>query len=482
MTAAAMPLLPSLRGLHAVVFGDLMLDRYWRGEARGISPEAPVPVVAVGDVEDRPGGAANVALNVASLGARCTLLGCIGKDAEGAALRSILEAAGVTCDFVEIDRWPTTLKLRVVSQQQQLLRNDFESPAPAAAARELAARASAHLADAAVLLVADYDKGAVADPAALIQAANAAGAASVVDPKFKPLSSYAGASVVKPNLREFEFATGATGDVEALAEAAQALCRTQGFGALVVTAGADGLTVVQETHIHHLPARQVEVYDVTGAGDTAAAVLGVALGVGLPVLDCARLANVAASLAVAKSGTAAVSGQELALAAAQESADGGVLSADQLALAVAASRQAEERIVFTNGCFDILHAGHVAYLEQARRLGDRLIVAVNSDASVARIKGPERPVNTLARRMQVLAGLKSVDWVVSFDEDTPEPLLERFRPHVLVKGGDYERQQVVGADLVASYGGEVRVLDRVEDCSTTAILGRLGYPDSDNSM
>ena len=475
MTAArtAMPLLPSLRNLHAVVVGDLMLDRYWHGEARGISPEAPVPVVAVSDVEDRPGGAANVALNVASLGARCTLLGCIGKDAEGAALRSILEAAGVTCDFVEIDRWATTLKLRVVSQQQQLLRNDFESPVPAEAARELAAKASAHLADAAVLIVADYDKGAVADPAALIHAANATGTASVVDPKYKPLSSYAGASLLKPNRQEFAAAAGQFANVDALAEAAQSLCRAHEFGAMAVTAGADGMTIVDGPHTHHLPARQVEVYDVTGAGDTAAAVLGVALGAGLPVLDCARLANVAASLAVAKSGTAAVSGPELALAATQESTDGGVLSADQLALAVAASREAGERVVFTNGCFDILHAGHVAYLEQARGLGNRLIVAVNSDASVARIKGPKRPVNALARRMQVLAGLKSVDWVVSFDEDTPEPLLERFRPDVLVKGGDYERHQVVGADLVASYGGEVQVLDRVEDCSTTAILDRL---------
>ena len=471
--AAAMPALPSLRDVHAVVVGDLMLDRYWHGEAARISPEAPVPVVAVSDVEDRPGGAANVALNVASLGARCALLGCVGKDAEGAALKSILEAAGVLCDFIEIDGWATTLKLRVVSQQQQLLRNDFESPVPAEAAQALAAKASAHLTDAAVLIIADYDKGAVADPAALIQAANATGTASVVDPKFKPLSSYAGANLLKPNRQEFAAAAGQLGNIDALAEAAQALCRGHGFDAMVVTVGGDGMTVVDGSRTHHLPARPVEVYDVTGAGDTAAAVLGVALGAGLPVLDCARLANVAASLAVAKSGTAAVSGPELALAAAQDATDGGLLTADQLALAVAASREAGERIVFTNGCFDILHAGHVAYLEQARQFGDRLIVAVNSDASVARIKGPQRPVNTLARRMQVLAGLKSVDWVVSFDEDTPEPLLKRFRPDVLVKGGDYQRHQVVGADFVASYGGEVQVLDRVEDCSTTAILDRL---------
>ena len=468
-----MPHLPSLENLHAVVVGDLMLDRYWHGDARRISPEAPVPVVAVSGVEDRPGGAANVALNVASLGARCTLLGCIGQDAEGAALKAILEAAGVTCDFIEVPDWATVLKLRVVSQQQQLLRNDFESPLPAEAAESLLAKAGSHLAEAAVLIIADYDKGAVADPASLIQSARVAGIPSVVDPKLKPFDSYAGASVLKPNRHEFAAAAGQFDDVDSLAETAGTLCRSHGFDAVVVTGGAEGMTVVEGGSVTHLPARPVPVYDVTGAGDTAAATLGVALGAGLPVLDCARLANTAASLAVAKFGAAAVSGPELAFAAAQESGDGGVLTAEQLALAVAAARQAGERIVFTNGCFDILHAGHVAYLEQARQLGDRLIVAVNTDPSVARIKGPQRPVNTLARRMQVLAGLKSVDWVVSFNEDTPEPLLERFRPDVLVKGGDYQRHQVVGADFVTSYGGDVQVLDRVEDCSTTAILDRL---------
>ena len=356
-------LLPSLKNLRVLVAGDVMLDRYWHGDAGRISPEAPVPVVAVERVEDCPGGAANVALNVASLGAQCTLLGCVGRDAAGMALRCILEAAGVDCDLVEVDHWATIQKVRVVSRQQQLLRGDFEAPLPAEAAAALESKLSAHLPNAAALILSDYDKGALQSPAGMVEAAKAAGLAVVVDPKFKPFKAYAGASLLKPNQREFNAALGAAGDVHALGEQAQSLCKELGVGALVVTAGADGMTVVDGGQVRHLPARPVEVYDVTGAGDTAAAVLGVAAGLGWPPLDAARLANVAASLVVAKSGTAAVNGPELASAAAEAGIDRGVLSQGQLLLAVAAARQAGEKIVFTNGCFVILHAGHVAYLE-----------------------------------------------------------------------------------------------------------------------
>lgn len=467
-------LLPSLKNLRVIVAGDVMLDRYWHGDAGRISPEAPVPVVAVERVEDCPGGAANVALNVASLGAQCTLLGCIGRDAAGTALRRILEAAGVACDFVEVDHWNTIQKVRMVSRQRQLLRCDFEAPLPAEAAAALGSKLSAHLPSAAALVLSDYDKGALQSPAGMVAAAKAAGLAVVVDPKFKPFADYAGASLLKPNQREFNAAVGAAGDVHALGEQAQSLCRELGIGALVVTAGADGMTVVDGGQVRHLPARPVEVYDVTGAGDTAAAALGVAAALGWSPLDAARLANVAASLVVAKSGTAAVNGPELAYAATQAGMDRGVLSQAQLLPAVAAARQAGERVVLTNGCFDILHAGHVAYLEQARRLGDRLLVAVNDDASVSRLKGPHRPVNPLPRRLRVLAGLKSVDWVVGFPEDTPEALISQVRPEVLAKGGDYRRDQVVGADQVIAYGGKVEVLGLVEDCSTSAVLDGLG--------
>ena len=448
-----------------------MLDRYWHGATRRVSPEAPVPVVDVERTEDCPGGAANVAVNVESLGARCTLLGCAGDDAAGQALRRKLDASGVCADFIVGADASTTLKLRVVSRRQQLLRTDFEEPASSWLARKLAMGVPDRLEHADALIVADYDKGAIREPAAIIRAARRANVPVIVDPKAKPFSAYAGASVLKPNEREFAAATGEWRSEAELGERAVALCAELEIGALAITRGASGMSVATKEGCHHLPARPVEVFDVTGAGDTAAAVLGITSALGWPALDGARLANIAGSIAVNKAGTAAVSGPELALAAGHDSqADRGIFTREQLALAAKDAAAAGEKLVFTNGCFDILHAGHVRYLEEARALGDRLIVAVNDDASVARLKGQGRPVNGLDRRLRVLAGLESVDWVVAFDEDTPDALLELLRPQVLAKGGDYEPREVVGADFVRSYGGSVRVLAHVEDCSTTAIL------------
>ncbi|MEZ5560120.1 MAG: bifunctional D-glycero-beta-D-manno-heptose-7-phosphate kinase/D-glycero-beta-D-manno-heptose 1-phosphate adenylyltransferase HldE [Pseudomonadales bacterium] len=467
--------LPSLQAVHVLVVGDLMLDRYWLGEARRVSQEAPVPVVDVQNVDDCPGGAANVALNVASLGARCTLVGCVGRDEAAGALRQRLEAAGVICDFIELDDWPTIIKLRVVSQNQQLLRADFERPVPAAGSRDLEARVAAHLASATALVLQDYDKGALSAPAELIRAARDAGVPVVVDPKHKPFAAYAGADLIKPNLQEFLAAAGPCGDDDELVARAGEVCAEHGFAALVITRGSRGATVVEQGGRHqHVPARPVDVYDVTGAGDTMAAALAVSRSLGWDALRCAQLANVASSIVVGKSGTAAVTGPELAQAlAASNRVDRGVLSRAQLLDAARQARAAGERIVFSNGCFDILHAGHVAYLEEARALGDRLVVAVNDDASVRRLKGAGRPVNPLARRARVLAALAAVDWVVGFPEDTPEALLCDLRPDVLVKGGDYGPDQVVGADIVRGYGGEVRVLGLVEDCSTSAIVEHL---------
>ena len=460
--------------MNVLVVGDVMLDRYWHGATRRVSPEAPVPVVEVERTEDCPGGGANVALNVASLGAMCTLLGCVGDDAPGYALKRKLDASGVCEDFVTSDAASTTLKLRVVSRQQQLLRTDFEKPTPQWLARKLAIKVPDQLQDAEVLIIADYDKGTILDPAPMIEAARRVNVPVVVDPKAKPFRAYAGASVLKPNGREFAAATGEWRNETELGERAVALCTELDIGLMVVTHGAGGMSVATSEGCHHLPARPVEVFDVTGAGDTAAAVLGITKALGWPGLDCARLANIAGAIAVTKAGTAAVSGPELALAASSDTAaNRGILSRDQLALAAKAATAAGEKLVFTNGCFDILHAGHVHYLREARALGDRLVVAVNDDASVARLKGSGRPVNGLDRRLRVLAGLESVDWVVAFDEDTPEALLKLLRPDILAKGGDYEPHEVVGAEFVRSYGGSVRVLGHVEDCSTTAILERM---------
>jgi D-beta-D-heptose 7-phosphate kinase/D-beta-D-heptose 1-phosphate adenosyltransferase len=469
--------LPSLQAVHVVVVGDVMLDRYWYGNASRVSQEAPVPVVDVDHIEDRPGGAANVALNIVSLGAGCTLIGAIGDDEAGEAMAAMLAAAGVTCDLVSVSDWSTVVKLRVVSQKQQLLRTDFESPLAPDVAEEIVARVNRHVGGASALVLQDYDKGTVGDPAALISLSTKIPV--VVDPKDKPFSSYRGCSILKPNAQEFRRAAGPWADDDELLEKAGAVANMHDMGAIVVTRGNLGSTVVAADGDHqHIPARPVDVFDVTGAGDTSAAALAVTQALGWSYVDSARLANVASGIVVGKAGTAVVTGPELAGVLAEDRrGDRGVLSRSQLADSVALSRQAGERIVFTNGCFDILHAGHVAYLEEARALGDRLVVAVNDDASVRRLKGAGRPVNGLEQRLRVLAGLAAVDWVVGFDEDTPEALLESLKPDVLVKGGDYERDQVVGAEIVEAYGGEISVLSLVEDCSTTAIVDRIQQSD-----
>lgn len=461
--------LPSLADTQVIVLGDVMLDRYWHGRVERISQEAPVPVVSVREQDDRPGGAANVALNVVALGARCVLLGAVANDEAGRVLRSRLAGAGVVIDFAEAAS--TTMKLRMVDQGRQLIRADFDSDASSAAG-ELSVRLATQLASADVLVLEDYDKGALVEPEAVIAQARAAGVPVVVDPKHKPLQRFAGAAVVKPNEAEFVAATGFSPATDEGQRAAEALLREHDLGALVVTRGNKGMVVFEPGRRTRLPAQSVDVFDVTGAGDTAAAALALGLALGRSVVDSARLANVASSVAVSRSGTVSVSGPELA-AALRSAQPGVVVSRRGLLELVADARRHGRRIVFTNGCFDILHAGHVGYLEEARQLGDLLIVAVNEDESVTRLKGEGRPVNTIERRLKVLSGLACVDLAVGFAEDTPQTLLEAVRPDVLVKGGDYSEDEVVGADFVRSIGGEVRVLSEIDDCSTTQIVQQL---------
>ncbi len=471
------PLLASadLAGIHVLVVGDVMLDRYWSGPADRVSPEAPVPVVNVESIEGRPGGAANVALNVVSMGARCTLVGFVGDDEAGAALTETLTAAGVNCDFLVIEDWPTTVKLRILSQRQQLLRADFEQAVPLVGTSERLAflqnKVEKHLVDAQAVVFEDYDKGVLEEPAAMIHAARSRGVVSIVDPKMKALAQYRGATVIKPNEKEFLNNVGVEADE--YGQEASRLCRELNLDGMVVTRGGDGQEVATPDETRHIPARPVEVYDVTGAGDTTVAVIALGLGLGWSLFDAAQMSNVAAGIAVSKSGTSPVTAPEVNRVLSLNRQGQGVMTREELLREVEVARQAGERIVFTNGCFDLLHAGHVTYLEEAAALGDRLIVAINDDASVTRLKGKGRPVVPVEGRSRVLLGLGSVDWVVSFDEDTPEPLLELLRPEILVKGGDYGADGVVGAHIVRGYGGQVRVLSLVEDVSTSAIVERI---------
>lgn len=467
--------MPPFQKARVLVVGDVMLDRYYHGSANRISPEAPVPVVRVSNQEDRPGGAGNVALNIAALGGAATLVGVVGTDATAEDLGARLSAAGVRCEFLVSQDKPTITKLRVISQHQQLLRMDFEQPFDAQDVADLQPRFESVLESAQVVIVSDYAKGALQDVPAIIRAARAAGKPVIVDPKGSDFEKYRGATLITPNLHEFETVVGHCSTEQELITKGLALMSELALEAILITRGESGMTLLRPNKAElHLPARAQEVFDVTGAGDTVISVLAASLAAGEDFAEATALANLAASLAVGKLGTAAISGPELRRALHSDSASGrGVMSAEQLRSAVEEAKVHGERIVFTNGCFDIIHAGHVGYLAEARKLGDRLVVAINDDASVTRLKGAGRPINPVERRLAVLAGLEAVDWVVSFSEDTPEALLHAIKPDVLVKGGDYSIEQVVGGEFVLSYGGEVRSLDFLDDCSTSAIVEKM---------
>ncbi|MDF1832475.1 MAG: bifunctional D-glycero-beta-D-manno-heptose-7-phosphate kinase/D-glycero-beta-D-manno-heptose 1-phosphate adenylyltransferase HldE [Porticoccaceae bacterium] len=467
--------MPRFDSAQILVVGDLMLDRYWQGPTSRISPEAPVPVVKVEQLEDRVGGAGNVALNIAALGGGASLVGVVGADEAAESLQTRFTSAGIRTDFQVSTDKPTITKLRVISRHQQLLRLDFEEQFTAADTDQIANKVTALLAGISVLVLSDYGKGALQNPVALIQAARERGIPVLADPKGSDFSRYQGATLITPNMGEFEAVVGPCDSESAIVEKGLALLKELNLDALLVTRGEHGMTLLREDRpAFHLPARAREVFDVTGAGDTVISVLAAALGAGEALPAAVVLANLAASIVVGKLGTATISAPELRRALKLEQGHGrGVVNEEQLLVDLADARAHGERIVFTNGCFDILHAGHVGYLEQARGLGDRLIVGVNADESVRRLKGEGRPINSEDRRMAVLAGLESVDWVLVFGDDTPERLLELVRPDILVKGGDYQKEQVVGWEIVEAYGGQVRPLDFLDDCSTTAIVEKI---------
>jgi D-beta-D-heptose 7-phosphate kinase / D-beta-D-heptose 1-phosphate adenosyltransferase len=466
------PSIPDFRRADVLVVGDVMLDRYWYGDTSRISPEAPVPVVHVGDTQERPGGAGNVALNIAALGARVSVAGLIGTDEVGRALQGLLAQAGVECLLEAVPGFATITKLRVLSRHQQLIRLDFEDGFGGTDPAALTDRIRPQLERAQVLVLSDYGKGSLRRVQELIGLARAAGIPALVDPKGSDFERYRGATLITPNLGEFEAVVGRCADEAELVARGERLLRELELEYLLVTRGEHGMTLLgHERAPLHLPARAREVYDVTGAGDTVISVLATALAVGQPLAAACALANLAAGIVVGRLGAVSVSAEELETALHEQAeVHHGVMGEADLLTQLAAARGRGERVVMTNGCFDILHPGHVAYLEQARALGDRLVVAVNDDDSVRRLKGAGRPVNGLADRMAVLAGLRSVDWVVPFAEDTPERLICRVLPDLLVKGGDYRAEEVAGGECVRAAGGEVVILDFVEGRSTSGII------------
>jgi D-beta-D-heptose 7-phosphate kinase/D-beta-D-heptose 1-phosphate adenosyltransferase len=463
--------IPDFSGVEVLVTGDLMLDQLWFGPTTRISPEAPVPVVRVQRAEARAGGAANVAMNLVSLGARTTCCGLIGDDPAGADLESLLNSAGSTAALIRSRQHPTITKLRVLSRNQQLIRLDTEDAYDESDADSLNAAAAKEIGKAGVCILSDYGKGSLQKIEELIAVCRKQNVTVLVDPKGTDFARYKGATVLTPNLAEFEAVVGVADDDADLVSRAHTLRAELELDALVVTLSERGMLVINGDDDTLLPARARQVFDVTGAGDTVIAALGASLGAGLSIEDAAAVANLAASLVVAKIGVASVTSAELNLALHEHGEGGrGLLTREQALLIAGETRQRGERLVMTNGCFDILHKGHVAYLQEAKARGDRLLVAVNSDDSVSRLKGPERPINPLEDRMAVLAGLASVDWVVPFGEDTPEELISEILPDVLVKGGDYTPDAIAGGKAVLENGGTVEVLRFREGRSTSAIV------------
>ncbi|MCL1065994.1 bifunctional D-glycero-beta-D-manno-heptose-7-phosphate kinase/D-glycero-beta-D-manno-heptose 1-phosphate adenylyltransferase HldE [Shewanella olleyana] len=465
--------LPAFEKARVLVVGDVMLDRYWVGPTGRISPEAPVPVVNINEIEDRPGGAANVALNIAALGGQAQLAGIVGADETAQALTLGVQAQNVEPCWLTVNEKPTITKLRVFSRNQQLIRLDFEEKYEKVDSENLFTISEPLLNDVDVLVLSDYAKGAIHSPIEFITKARAKGVTVLVDPKGTDFAKYRGASLLTPNMSEFETVVGTVADEADLIKKAKLLIEEHGFEAILVTRSEKGMTLIsRDEELLHIPTMAREVYDVTGAGDTVISAIATSIAAGSSMAQACSIANIAAGVAVAKLGTATVSRIELieALALNQGESGFGVVSEDQLAYALEQARLRGEKVVMTNGCFDILHAGHVSYLQQAKALGDRLIVAVNDDASVKRLKGEGRPVNQEDRRMAVLAGLASVDWVIPFSEDTPQRVISRLLPDSLVKGGDYKAEEVAGGAEVIAAGGTVEILGFEDGVSTTAII------------
>lgn len=467
----------------ALVIGDLMLDRYLIGEVERISPEAPVPVVLLKQQIERAGGAANVAVNLALLGVPTRIAGCVGSDGDGAALLKMIAEMGIsTSGIMQSNHRPTTTKTRILGGHQQMMRVDQESHAAftEAESQQLQGLVAQMLAEKpALVILSDYAKGVLSAQlcSAIIAQARQLDILVLVDPKGHDYSKYHGATALTPNKRET--AEACRVDIKnnaALMQAAAILRKTLGLEFFAVTRGDEGISVIDANSLLHIPATAKQVFDVSGAGDTVIATLAAGLVHGLNHQEALQLANIAAGVVVGKVGTVPITRDDLLHELiSQDTATQAdkVCDLESLKVHVSLWRARGERIAFTNGCFDLLHAGHVTYLEAARQTGDRLVLGLNTDRSVSALKGPGRPVIHEADRARVLAALEAVDAVILFDEDTPLRLINAIQPDVIVKGGDYTEEQVIGGDEVKSRGGKVVLIPIVPGRSTSGIIEKL---------
>lgn len=466
---------PDYKKSRVLVVGDVMLDQYWQGKTSKISPEAPVPVLNYEGIRAVPGGAANVAMNLAALSVEVTLIGVVGHDEHAQTLTQCLQTAGVQFIPCRVHK-ETICKTRMLSQHQQLLRVDRESlPMYSDAILPLIEK---HIQFFDYLIASDYAKGALSDMQAIIALANGQGKKILVDPKGNDFSRYQGAYLLTPNLSEFQQIVGTCDTEQVLQDKARTLIEELDLAALLLTRSEAGMSIFSRqhhvfTHTAHT-AKAKEVYDVTGAGDTVIAVLTASLAAGSDLDSATELANIAAGVVVGKLGTATLTVRELDKAIHESRfIRQGFLAEEQLLRELEKAKAKGETIVMTNGCFDILHTGHVNYLAQAAKLGDRLLVAINTDASITALKGPDRPANRLESRANVLAALRAVDWVVAFSEDTPSRIIDVCAPDFLVKGGDNDPDKIPGAQSVKAKGGQVLVMDYIEGFSTTNTINRI---------
>jgi D-beta-D-heptose 7-phosphate kinase/D-beta-D-heptose 1-phosphate adenosyltransferase len=488
MSADLLPLLSRLSGVRVLCVGDIMLDRYVYGRVSRISPEAPIPVFATDSERLVLGGAGNVARNIIALGGQCDLVTLTGRDSTASQITELADSEGAAFRLFSIadPRRHTPLKTRHIASGQQLFRTDDETAAEpdATTTAALIETALGLLPATQVVILSDYGKGTLS-PAicqALIAAARAKGVPLFVDPKGSDYSKYAGAEIVTPNRAELEAASRLPTRTDAeVTHAARSLIAAHGFDAVIATRSEKGMSIIAADAAEHLPTAAIEVYDVSGAGDTVVATLAMARAAGAHLHEAASLANCVAGIVVGKRGTATASLAEIRLALRRHGGfrqDAKILDRKMLADLAHAWRAEGLMIGFTNGCFDVLHAGHVSLLAQARAQCDRLVVGVNSDASVSRLKGPTRPIHHEDLRMFVLSALEAVDAVVLFAEDTPLELIAALRPDVLMKGADYTLDTVVGADIVRAYGGVIKLIPLVPGLSTTGILTHGQHPVS----
>ncbi len=473
--------LQQLSAPRLLVVGDLMLDEYLTGCSERISPEAPVPVVEIDREELRLGGAGNVMNNLCALGCEVVSVGFVGADEDGRMLQQMLTQIGVdTTGLLPLTGRRTTRKTRILSNHQQMLRIDREQSDDLSSpdGKQLLEQAAINIAGCQAILLSDYLKGILTPEVVqgLIALGKRQGIPVIVDPKGCDYTKYAGATLLTPNRKEAELASGLTiADESSLLEIGRTLLKNCRLQNLVLTRSEEGMTIFSVGTETHLPTDAREVFDVTGAGDTVLALLGYALAAGMDINNAACLANVGAGIVVAKVGTSTVSRDELLLELRRRtlSEGGKIISAQQLAPILQSEKGRGRQVVFTNGCFDLLHVGHVKYLQKARALGDLLVLGLNSDSSIRRLKGEKRPLIGQEERAHILAALDCIDHVVIFDEDTPYELIDLLRPDILVKGGDYQAAEVVGREIVESDGGRVELISFVDGKSTTNIIEKI---------